>query len=179
LTEEHWPRPNGECRYAGDKLRAERLCADAAPTLALRICAVLGPHADPRVAKALQGYRRGVPAMRGKNEALQFLDEGDAAAALHRAGTSAATGPLNIAPDDWLNAKGVAKVAGSHVVRLPGRLLLAGAELAFRLHLTPFGADRAILVNGPLAIDPNRAAQVLGWTATKSTGEVLAAALRI
>lgn len=178
LGEDHWPRPNRQCPYAAEKLRAERLCADAVPTLALRISAVLGPHADPQVAKAVKGYRLAVPVFRGKNEALQFLDEEDAAAALHRAGASSATGLLNIAPADWLNARGVAKVADSHVVRLPGRLLLAGSEVAFRLHQTPFGADRAILVNGPLALDPKRAAQVLGWRAEKSSAEVLAAALR-
>ncbi len=178
IGEDHWPRPNRQCAYATDKLRAERLCVSAAPTLVLRIGAVLGAHADPEVAKAVKGYRLVVPAFRGKNEALQFLDEDDAAAALHQAGASTATGVVNIAPADWLNATGVAKVAGSHVLRLPARVLLAGSELAFRLHQTPFGADRAILVNGPLALDPAKAAQVLGWKATKTSAEVLAAALR-
>ncbi len=177
LTEDHWPRPNRQCQYAIDKLRSERLCEESAPTLVLRIAAVLGPHADPRVAQVVQGYRLGVPAFRGKKQALQFLDEADASAALHRAGASAATGVVNIAPGDWLSAPNLAKVAHSRVVPLPGRLLLAGSEAAFRLHLSPFGADRAILVNGPLALDPARAADVLGWKATKSSARVLAAAL--
>jgi nucleoside-diphosphate-sugar epimerase len=177
MTEDHWPRPNPQCRYAADKLRAERLCEASAPTLALRIGAVLGAHADPAVTRAVQGYRVGVPAFWGKTEALQFLAEEDAARALHVAGASAATGVLNVAPADWLNAAGVARVAGSRVVRLPGRLLLAGSEAAFRLHLAPFGADRAILVNGPLAVDPHRAAGVLGWTAIRSSAQVLASAL--
>ncbi|MDQ1366216.1 MAG: UDP-glucose 4-epimerase [Acidimicrobiaceae bacterium] len=177
MREDHWPRPNRQCAYATDKLRAERLCESAAPTLALRIGAVLGPHTDPQVAQAVKGYRLVVPAFMGKNEALQFLDEADAAAALHQAGASTATGLLNIAPADWLNAQGVAKVANSHVLRMPTRLLLAGSEVAFRLHQTPFGADRAILINGPLALDPAKAGRVLGWKAKKSTAEVLAAAL--
>jgi nucleoside-diphosphate-sugar epimerase len=177
LTEDHWPRPNHQCPYAAEKLRAERLCEDAAPTLALRIGAVLGPHADPRVAKAVQGYRLGVPAFSGKNEAIQFLDEDDAAAALHRAGASAATGLLNIAPADWLNAGGVAQVAGSRAVRLPPKVLLAASEAAYRLKLTPFGADRAILLNGPLALDPARAADTLGWRATRTSAQALASAL--
>jgi UDP-glucose 4-epimerase len=179
LGEDDWPRPNPQCRYAADKLRAERLCAAASPTVALRIGAVLGAHADPQVARAVRGYRFGVPAFRGKNEALQFLDEADAAAALHLAGASSATGVVNIAPADWLTAKGVARVARSHVVRLPERLLLAASEAALRLHLSPFGADRAILINGPLALDPSRAAQELGWKATKTSAEVLAAALTV
>jgi UDP-glucose 4-epimerase len=178
LHEDHWPRPNPQCQYAVDKLRTERLCAAAAPTLALRISAVLGPHADPEVIRALQGYRLGVAAFWGKNEALQFLDEVDASAALHMAGASSATGVVNIAPADWLDAKGVARVAGSHVVRMPERVLLAASEIALRLQLTPFGADRAILINGPLALDPTRAAEVLSWKATKSSAEVLAAAFQ-
>ncbi|HEX3425652.1 MAG TPA: NAD-dependent epimerase/dehydratase family protein [Acidimicrobiales bacterium] len=101
LTEDHWPRPNPECPYAVDKLRAERLCQTSAPTLVLRIGAVLGPHADPRVAKAVHGYRLGVPAPMGKDAALQFLHEDDAATALHAAGAAGATGVLNIAPPDW------------------------------------------------------------------------------
>jgi UDP-glucose 4-epimerase len=177
LTEDHWPRPNRQCPYAVDKLRAERLCQAAAPTVALRIGAVLGPHADPAVAKAVRGYRLVVPAIRGKNAALQFLDEVDAAAALHRAGTSAATGVVNIAPVDWLSAQDVAQVAGSRVLPVPRRLLLAASEATRRLRLAPFGADRAILLNGPLALDPARASDLLGWQATKSSAQVLAAAL--
>ena len=178
LTEDDWPRPNRECRYAGDKLRAERLCAAEAPTLALRIAAVLGPHADPRVARAVQGYRLAVPAFRGEREALQFLDEDDAARALELAGSSTATGIVNVAPADWLDATAVARVAGSRVVRLPGRLLTAASEAAFRLKLTPFGVDRAILIRGPLALSCDRAADVLGWVAGNASAEVLAGALR-
>jgi UDP-glucose 4-epimerase len=177
LTEDQWPRPNPQCRYAVDKLRAERLCQDRAPTVALRIVAVLGGHADIRVARTVRGYRTAVPKMMGKGVALQFLDEDDAARALYLAGLSSAVGILNIAPADWLNAKGMARVAHSRVVALPRPLLLAGAETAYRLHLAPFGSDRGILLNGPLALDPTRAATELGWTATKTSGEVLAAAL--
>src|SRR5205823_2095604 len=39
LAETSTPRPNDECAYAGQKLEAERRCAEAAPTAALRICA--------------------------------------------------------------------------------------------------------------------------------------------
>ncbi len=178
LTEEHWPRPNRECGYAADKLRAERLCAESTTSVALRIAAVLGPHTDAKVADAVRGYRIGVPAIWGATEALQFLDEDDTAAALHRAGSASVTGVVNIASADWLDAAGVAAVAGSRVVRLPGPMLLAASEAAFRLHRAPFGADRAILMRGPLALDPARALRELGWQATRSSTEVLTDALR-
>jgi len=177
LSESDWPRPNPECAYAHQKLVAERVCSESAPTVSLRIGAVLGPHADPLVTKATQGYRQVVPAVRGGGEALQFLDEDDAAAALHAAGGSGVTGVVNVAPDDWLTAPDIARIAHSRVVRLPRRLLLAGAEAGFRLRVLPFGADRAVMVTGPLALDPAWAAATLGWRPTRTSAHVLTAAL--
>jgi nucleoside-diphosphate-sugar epimerase len=52
LDETVMPRPNRECPYARHKLEAERVCIDAAPSVSLRICAVLGPRADPAVRRA-------------------------------------------------------------------------------------------------------------------------------
>ena len=174
LSELDTPRPNRECPYADHKLSAERRCADAAPTTSLRICAVLGPHADPLVKKASAGLRQVVPAARGRRQALQFLHEDDAAAALLTAvKREDVDGVYNIATEDWLDERGVAEVSGGRVVRLPFPVLLHGSEVARRLHLMDLGADRAILLNGPLALDPALAAQDLGWKARRSSPEVL------
>jgi nucleoside-diphosphate-sugar epimerase len=172
---ESWPAwPNVECAYAGQKLLAERVLAAAAPTASLRIAAVLGPNADPLVKRASKGYQRGVPAIRGVEQALQFVHEDEVAEALHLAGSASdVTGVVNVAPADWLDAAGVAAVAGSRVLRVPRRVLLRGSEVAVRLKLIDFGADRAILLNGPLALDPSLAASALGWRATRSSAEVL------
>jgi nucleoside-diphosphate-sugar epimerase len=106
---------------------------------------------------------------------VQFLHEDDAAAALLTAVKTpdSAGGVYNIAPTDWLDEAGVADVSGGRVVRLPFRVLLHGSEVARRLHLLDMGADRAVLLNGPLALDPARAAQELGWKARRSSAEVL------
>jgi len=174
LSEDDPARPNRQCPYAEDKLDAERRCAAAAPTLSLRICAVLGPHADPLVKKASAGLRQVVPAARGRRQALQFLHEDDAASALLTAvKRSDVDGLYNIATDDWLDEQGVADVSGGRVVRLPFPVLLHGSEVARRLHLMDMGADRAVLLNGPLALDPSKAAQALGWRARKGSAEVL------
>jgi UDP-glucose 4-epimerase len=177
LTEQSRARPNRQCPYAADKLECERRCLGAAPAVALRIGAVLGPHADPRIRRAVAAYRRAVPAVRGATEALQFLDEDEVADALYRAGKRAVSGVINVAPAGWMDAADVAEVAGGRVVRLPLRLLLATSEVAYRLHLLPFGADRAILLRGPLALDAARAGELLGWTATQSSNQVLRRAL--
>lgn len=177
MAESHPARPNPQCRYACDKLAVERECAETAPTAALRLAAVLGPGADPRVARAAAGYRLAVPAVRGVRQAVQFLHEADAAEALVAAGLTRVTGVINVAPADWLDEEAVARVSGGRVVRLPPRVLLAGSESARRLGLLPFGADRAVLLQGPLALDPSQAAERLGWRATRGSHEVLAAFL--
>jgi nucleoside-diphosphate-sugar epimerase len=125
------------------------------------------------------GYRRAVPAVSGTTEALQFLDEDEVADALYKGGKSASVGIINVAPSDWLGAAEVARVAGSRVVRLPLHLLLAGSELAYRARLLPFGADRAILLRGPLALDGRRAQSLIGWKATSSSADVLRRSLAL
>ena len=173
ITEALTPRPNAECPYAWHKLEAERMCTDAAPTAVMRISAVLGPHADPRVARATLGYRVAVPAFRHTAQALQFIDEDDAAAGLLAAGELAATGCFNLATEDWLTAEGIARVAGGRVVRLPRSAAISVSEAGYRLGLLPFGADRSSLLGGPLALDPTRAMTELGWKPTATSAEVL------
>jgi UDP-glucose 4-epimerase len=173
LTESSVPRPNVECPYAAQKLEAEALCAAGAPTITLRIAAVLGPHSDPQVRKAAARYKMVVPAVKGVTQALQFLDEDDVAASLHLAGKADATGVFNVATDDWLSESDIASIAGSRVLRLPLRLTLGVAEVAARTRFLPFGADRACMLNGPLALDASAAAAGFGWKPTKTSTEVL------
>jgi UDP-glucose 4-epimerase len=170
-------RPNAECPYAGQKLEAERICAEAAPSASLRICAVLGPHADPGVRRATSGYLRAVPAASGVRQALQFLHEDDAADALFRAGRSTATGVYNVATEDWLDPAQIAAIAGGRVLRMPLRMLVVLSEVAYQGRLLGFGADRAILLGGPLALDPTRAREAWGWRASLASGAVLGAFL--
>ena len=174
IDEDHDPRPNAECPYAAHKLEAERLYAQAAPTVSLRICSVLGPHADPLVRKASLALRRLVPAARGRRQAVQFLHEDDAATALHGAGSAPGLeGVYNVATEDWIDEEGVAAVSGGHVVRLPFPLLVRGSEVAARLRLLDFGADRAVFLNGPFAVSPKKAAQDWDWRPTRSSADVL------
>jgi UDP-glucose 4-epimerase len=185
LDEAHRPCPNHECPYAGQKLLAEAICGQEAGTWAIvRLAAVLGPHADARVARAVRGYRLAVPAVRGVRQAVQWLDEADAVAgvlavgaALVASGPSVAGEVFNIATEDWLSAPGAAAVAGSRVATVPRRVLMAGARLGKGLGATPFGADRAALINGPLALSVAKARQVLGWEPTRTSAQVLADAL--
>jgi UDP-glucose 4-epimerase len=182
IGEPHEPRPNVECPYALQKLVAERCLAEVARHVIVRLTAVLGPHADARVARAVRGYRLAVPAIAGTAQAVQWLDEDDAVDALLAAGRALLAGGVtgqvvNVAPEDWLAAADVAALAHSRVVELPRRLIVAGAECGRRLGLSPFGADRAVLISGPLALSSAKASQLLGWRATKMSANVLEAAL--
>ncbi len=184
IREEHPARPNREVPYARHKLEAESRCLDAAPTAVVRLGAVLGAHADPAVIRSVAGYRVAVPAIRGVGQALQFLDESDAVSALVAAGRlllgrGAPDGGVvcNVATSDWLSAVHIAAIAGGRVLPVPRRLLLPLSEAARRLRVLPFGADRAALIDGPLALDASRAGQLLGWTPTHTSASVLRKAL--
>lgn len=180
LPESAAPRPNPECAYAGQKLAVEQMCAQAAPTVSLRVAAVLGRDADDRVRRAVRGYRWAVPAVAGVTQAVQFIhqdDVVDACLAAWRKLTDGASTPsevLNVAPRDWLDAAGIAGVTGGRVLRLPRAALLGASRAAYRLGVTPFGPDRSVLLGGPLALDPGAAASRLAWQAKHSSAETLA-----
>ncbi len=185
LSEAHDARPNPECPYAQHKLLAERLCLDSAGDrcTVLRVAAVLGPHADARVSRALQGYHLSVPAVRGAVQAVQWADEADIVAGFLAAGRALLGngGPggevINLAPADWLSAGEMASLAGSRVVSVPRSAMIILAELGRRVGLTPFGADRAALISGPLALSAAKAGEVLGWAASQTSAQVFAGAL--
>jgi nucleoside-diphosphate-sugar epimerase len=178
LTEEAPLRPNPACAYAWHKVEAERIASEEASTAVVRVSAVLGPHADERVRRAARGYRTVVPAVDAP-EALQFLDEDDAAAGLLAAGLAAIPGTWNVGPIDWLTAADIAAITGGRVVRLPLAAAVRTAEAGYRLGLLPFGADRACLLAGPLAVSPARAARDLGWRPTRRSSEVLGLAVGV
>jgi nucleoside-diphosphate-sugar epimerase len=178
-------RPNRECPYAADNLAAERACFESGlPAVAVRLGAVLGPHADRRTHAGLRLLRLGLPVVRGGRTALQFLDEGDAVAALHQSGQALVGGApgvdgevLNAATSDWLSSQQVAALARSRVIEVPRPVLLGGARVAERLGLAPFGADRAVLTGGPLAVAVEKIGQRVGWRPTRTSAAVLSAAL--
>jgi nucleoside-diphosphate-sugar epimerase len=180
LAEHHAPRPNDECAYALHKLEVERACSDHVRTIALRIGAVLGRHADATVKRSARGYRLGVPAIRGVQQAVQFVHEDDVVDALHAAAHHQTfEGPVNVATEDWLTASDIATLAGGRVIRLPRSVLVSASEVALRLRLAPFGADRAILLNGPLALDSTLARERLGWSPKKSSTQTLVEFLQL
>jgi nucleoside-diphosphate-sugar epimerase len=119
----------------------------------------------------------------GAGQALQWLDEDDAVEGLLAAGRSLLGGGgidghvLNLAPSDWLGPSDMAELAHSRVLELPRGVLVGMSELMKRLGVTPFGADRAALIGGPLAVSATKAHRLLGWQPAKTSAEVLVEAL--
>jgi UDP-glucose 4-epimerase len=184
LEESDLARPNPECPYAWHKVLAERACAmEASRWATVRLSAVLGPHADARVTRAVRGFRLAVPAVAGAPLAVQWLDEAEAVDGLVATGRALLAGDsvngevLNLATADWLTAGDVAGLAKSRVLKLPRSTLLAASELGKRYGLAPFGADRAVLIAGPLALSVTKAERVLGWRPVKTSAQVLATAI--
>jgi hypothetical protein len=125
-----------------------------------------------------------VPAIAGTSQAVQWLDEDEAVEGVLAAGRALLTGTgvagevVNLAPMDWLTEDDIAALARSRVVKLPRRLIVSGSEAGRYLGLSPFGADRAVLISGPLALAGDKAARLLQWRATRTSAEVLAAMMK-
>jgi nucleoside-diphosphate-sugar epimerase len=183
--DETWPaRPNPECPYAAHKLASEQSCmTEASRWAVVRLAAVLGPHADARVARAVRGYRLVVPAVKGAPQAVQWLDEEDAVEALLAVGRDlmadgrVAGQVVNVAPADWLSSADTVRVAGGRALEVPRWLVIGAAQLARRWRLTPFGADRAALINGPLTLSVAKVEGLIGWRPTRTSVDVLTAAV--
>lgn len=185
MDEGRSPSPNRQCPYASQKLACETMCAyHASPRVVARLCAVLGPHADVRVMRGVMAFHAGVPAAWGADQAFQWMHEDDAAAGLLCLGEALLRSPehvsgqvFNLTTEDWLTEADIAALAKSRVVRLPGPALDCAADLARRAGVVPFGADRSVLVRGPLAASPQKAAEKLGWSAARSSRDVMLHAL--
>ena len=178
--------PNPECPYAFHKLLAERVCALEADRWAgyrptggcarpsrrrqggagcpwLPSRPFLGHRRIPggAVARRVRGSRRLVGHGKGPD----------------RRGDAVAGEVVNLATADWLTATDVAGLARSRQVKLPRSALLRVSELGKRLGITPFGADRAVLIGGPLALSVAKAERLLGWRPGKTSAQVLSAAM--
>ncbi len=151
------PGPTPSAPYAWHKLEAERLCRGAASAAVVRISAVLGPHADPKVLHAARGYRHGRPRhpWRAAGAAVPRRGRRRRRPARRRRGA----GHGDVEPRHRRLARRRRHrprppAAGSCASRWRRRSGPPRSRSASRL--LPFGADRACLLDGPLALSPAR-----------------------
>jgi nucleoside-diphosphate-sugar epimerase len=141
LTEDAPLRPNPELRFAVEKAEIERLAGwwreeqpDATIAL-LRAAPAMSEDALGWVARALDAVD-GLPA--GDDDPpSQFLHLDDLAAAVDVARRCRLDGPLNVAPDGWLEAPDRRALAPAPRLRVPERVAVRVATLRWRLRLAP------------------------------------------
>lgn len=109
-------------------------------------------------------------------QAVHSLDVGDA---YRLALFSDARGPFNLAADPTIGADELARTLGARPVKLPGRVLRAGAAATFALRLQPSEPGWVDMAFAVPLLDSSRARGELGWiprhTATDALAELIEA----
>ena len=103
-------------------------------------------------------------------QAVHSLDVGEA---FRLALKGDARGAFNVAADPVLDPPELARTLGARRVRLPGRVLRAGADVTFRLRLQPSEAGWVDMALNVPVMDVTRAREVLGWRPRYSSVEAL------
>ena len=103
-------------------------------------------------------------------QAVHSLDVGEA---YRLALKGDARGAFNVAADPVLDPPELARTLGARRVRLPGRVLRAGADVTFRLRLQPSEAGWVDMALNVPVMDVTRAREVLGWRPRYSSVEAL------
>jgi nucleoside-diphosphate-sugar epimerase len=191
---EEWPvRPADRLFYAQEKAELEHLLQQesaAHPELdlyLLRPPIVLGPHAvgakadlpaplAALVRRILDGLGRSpvpVPAL-VPDLPVQLIHEDDVGRALLQCVVAAGPpGAYNIAADDVLTVRDVARELGLLPVTLPARSTRRAARLLARLPLLPSSAEWVEAMSHPAVMDTTRARTQLHWTPQHSSVDAL------
>jgi len=139
------PRPKSCVPVPSQKLQAERICAETAPTVSLRSELFLGTgmDADVRKPRSLPPRRPGLPWCSGS---AAVLHEDDAGVGVLAAVCTVWSACFNVRPGRLALCRRRGRVAGSRGVRLPYRVVVKGSSwpsgwtLTFRSR--PVGADQ-------------------------------------
>jgi UDP-glucose 4-epimerase len=104
---------------------------------------------------------------------FQAVHSYDVGEAYRLAVRSDARGAFNVAADPVLDPDGLARILGARKLPVPPRVLRAGAQLTFRLHLQPSDAGWVDMALQTPLLDSSRARTELGWEPQHSAEEAL------
>lgn len=183
LRENHEPRPIEP--YGRSKLRAEELWLAAAPSpLVLRPAAFIGPERLGVFGILFRWIREGrrIYVIGDGSNRYQLLDVADLVSAVLLAAASDVSGVLNIGGGisgtvrQDLEAVIEHAESSSRVVGVPARPARAALGVLDALHLSPLSTWHIESAGRDFVLDCSRAAEVLGWEATRSGAEALCGA---
>ena len=166
-------------RFVTDKVEVERQVEGfrkAHPetkVLVLRFAPVLGPRVDNPVTRLLR--TRAVPTLLGFDPNWQALHEEDAVEALHRAVHAGAEGALNVVGPGVVSFSGLVRLAGGHVVPLPGGVARAALGVLGRLGLSSGKPGLLDYIRYSWVADGSRAERELGFVPRYDTRAAAAA----
>jgi len=177
VTEAQPVRPNAGFAPAEALVEAERLVLGAAggeagrSVAVLRAAAIWTPAWGTFLSRALRAPV--VLGVRGFDPPVQALHPDDAVGALALAVTGRLSGIYNVAPDDSVPARAVARTVGRRRLELPERAASAAAERLWGLGVATTRSGELRYHMHPWVLDANRM-RAAGWAPTRSTREALA-----
>ncbi len=182
LTEDAPVHPDPAFAWAVELAEAERLVADwrdAAPDRAaaiLRPALVVAPGDDSSLARALGGLSG--PRKAGEARLVQFVHVHDVASAVIACATSPSPvdGPLNVAPEGWIDDAVAAALAGAVLPppAVPPRLVRPARRLLWALGISTTPPEAESYATHPWVIAADRL-RALGWAPSHTTEEALVA----
>lgn len=139
ITEESPLRPVRGFQYSEDKSEAEGLLSrysldhPKVSVLILRVCPVLGPHADNFIATAFS--KRVLVAAKGFDPPMQFIHEDDLVNNVIYCLREKTGGTFNLSGDGVIKWSEMAEVHGRRVLKLPPKILYALAKISWNLRI--------------------------------------------
>ncbi|MCV7251845.1 NAD-dependent epimerase/dehydratase family protein [Mycobacterium hackensackense] len=134
-----------------------------------RPCYIVGEHFDN---SGLQAFlAKTVVYPEPARSFYQFLWDADLVDAYATILTEGLTGIYNIAPTDQTTVKEIASMNGARLIGGPVRLLKPGADVAFRLHLSPFSGHW--VTRGDPLLDSRLLRTTTAWRPSASSAEAL------
>lgn len=185
LTEKAPLRAREDFRYASDKVQVENLLTEFAeqhPEIVVswtRPCIIYGPGMSNFMVPIFT-FPPVLILPGGTNSTMQVVHMEDVVEATLRILQSAARGPFNIAPNDWLTMKDLARLRGTIALYWPYLACRIGTMCwwALRLPVFRFPATMWPFIRYPWVIAPDRLTSELGFQFRHSCRDVMRLMLR-
>jgi UDP-glucose 4-epimerase len=167
LTEDAPLRSTPGFTYAVNKVEIERNIAGFAQrvpdcsVVVLRPCMVFGPNVNNQTSDSMK--KPLIIGFRGYDPIMQFVHEDDAAEAFYLALVKDVRGAFNLAADEGLRYRELAKEIGKPFLAMPVWLIYPLIEALYRLRIMPFGKAQLSYIRYPLSMNIEKIQRELGF----------------